>query len=98
MLSYIKKQTVTITIGVSFFVFGFFIVANLLKLTERDVLVGLISGAVGGVTMLATSLGQERRARERMPPGPRNPDSPGRLNGGRASAPMRPIVPLDAAP
>ena len=43
----------TITIGVSFFVFGFFIVANLLHLSERDVLVGLISGAVGGVTMLA---------------------------------------------
>jgi hypothetical protein len=64
MLSYVKKQTVTITIGVSFFVFGFFIVANLLKLTERDVLVGLISGAVGGVTMLATSLSQERRTRE----------------------------------
>jgi hypothetical protein len=63
MLSYVKKQTVTITIGVSFFVFGFFIVANLLKLTERDVLVGLVSGAVGGVTMLAASLIQERRAR-----------------------------------
>jgi uncharacterized YccA/Bax inhibitor family protein len=63
VLSYIKKQTVTITIGVSFFVFGFFIVANLLKLTERDVVVGLISGAVGGVTMLAVSLAQERRAR-----------------------------------
>jgi ABC-type iron transport system FetAB permease component len=62
--SYIKKQTVTITIGVSFFVFGFFIVANLLKLTERDVVVGLISGAVGGVTMLAVSLAQERRARD----------------------------------
>jgi hypothetical protein len=64
MLSYVRKHTVTITIGVSFFVLGFFIVANLLKLTERDVLVGLISGAVGGVTMLATSLSQERRARE----------------------------------
>ena len=63
MLSYVKKQTVTITIGVSFFVFGFFIIANFLKLTERDVIVGLISGAVGGVTMLATSLSQERRAR-----------------------------------
>jgi hypothetical protein len=63
MLSYVKQQTVTITIGVSFFVFGFFVAANLLNLTERDVLVGLISGAVGGVTMLATSLSQERRTR-----------------------------------
>lgn len=63
MLSYVKKQTVTITIGVSFFVFGFFIVANLLNLSERDVLVGLVSGAIGGVTMLAVSLVQERRSR-----------------------------------
>jgi hypothetical protein len=63
MLSYVKQQTVTITIGVSFFVLGFFIVANLLKLTERDVLVGLISGAVGGATMLAAAHVQERRTR-----------------------------------
>jgi hypothetical protein len=62
MLDYVRKQTVTITIGVSFFVFGFFIAANLLNLSERDVLVGLISGAVGGVTMLAVSLAQERRS------------------------------------
>ncbi len=62
MLSYVKTQTVTITIGVSFFVFGFFIVANLLHLSERDVLVGLISGAIGGVTMLVVSRAEERRA------------------------------------
>ena len=61
MLSYVKKQTVTITIGVSFFVFGFFSAANLLHLSERDILVGLISGAIGGVTMLVVSLAQERR-------------------------------------
>jgi uncharacterized membrane protein len=62
MLSYVKKQTVTITIGVSFFVFGFFIAANLLNLSERDVVVGLISGAVCGLTILAVSLTQERRS------------------------------------
>jgi uncharacterized YccA/Bax inhibitor family protein len=60
MLSYVKKQTVTITIGVSFFVFGFFIVANLLHLSERDILIGLISGAIGGATMLLVSRVQER--------------------------------------
>ena len=63
MLDYVKKHTVTITIGVSFFVFGFFIVANIVGLSERDILVGLISGAVGGVTMLAAALLQERRSR-----------------------------------
>ena len=60
MLSYVKQHTVTINIGVAFFVFGFYIVANLLHLSERDVLIGLISGAVGGATMLLVSLAQER--------------------------------------
>lgn len=63
MRDYVKKHTVTITIGVAFFVFGFFIVANVVGLSERDILVGLISGAVGGVTMLAVALFQERRTR-----------------------------------
>jgi uncharacterized YccA/Bax inhibitor family protein len=62
MLSYVKNQTVTITISVSFFVFGFFVVANILHLSGREVLVGLISGAVGGLTMLAVSVLQERRS------------------------------------
>ncbi|MCC6888225.1 MAG: hypothetical protein IT536_06790 [Hyphomicrobiales bacterium] len=68
MLSYVKQQTVTITIGVSFFVFGFFVAANLLRLNERDVVVGLISGAIGGITMLAVSLIQDRRAQATMRP------------------------------
>jgi hypothetical protein len=62
MLSYVQTQTVTITIGVSFFVFGFFIVANVLHLSERDVAVGLIAGAIGGITMLVVSRAEERRA------------------------------------
>jgi len=62
MLTYIREHTVTITIGVSFFVFGFFIAANILHLSEREILVGLISGAVGGVTMLAVTMVQERRS------------------------------------
>jgi predicted dinucleotide-utilizing enzyme len=62
VLSYVRKQTVTITIGVSFFVFGFFIAANLLHLTEREVVIGLISGAVGGLTMLAASRAQDVRS------------------------------------
>ena len=63
MMTYVRIHTVPITIGVSFFVFGFFIAANILHLSERDVLVGLISGAVGGVTMLAVALVQMRRLR-----------------------------------
>ena len=62
MLAYIKQHTVTITIGVSFFVFGFFVVANMLRLSEREILTGLVSGAIGGVTMLAAAKSQERRS------------------------------------
>jgi len=61
MLSYLQKQTVPITIGVSFFVLGFFISANILHLSDRDVLVGLICGAICGMTMLAVSVTQQRR-------------------------------------
>ena len=61
MMSYVRRHTVTITIGVAFFVFGFFIVANILNLSERDVVVGLISGGVGGATMLGVAILQERR-------------------------------------
>jgi hypothetical protein len=60
MMTYVRTHTVTITIGVAFFVFGFFIAANILHLSERDILVGLISGAVGGVTMLTAALVQAR--------------------------------------
>jgi hypothetical protein len=62
MLSFLKQHTVTITIGVSFFVFGFFIAANILHLSEREIMVGLISGAIGGITMLAVAIVQERRS------------------------------------
>lgn len=63
MLSYVKKQTVTITIGVSFFLCGFFTVANLLHLSDSDVAVGLFAGAVGGFTVFIAALIDERRAR-----------------------------------
>jgi hypothetical protein len=63
MLSYLKKQTATITISVSFFLCGFFTVANVLRLSDRDVLVGLAAGAIGGITILLVSLVHERRSR-----------------------------------
>ena len=62
MIPFIRRHTVTITIGVSFYVFGFFIVANILGLSERDILVGLISGSACGLTMLIAAMIQERRA------------------------------------
>jgi hypothetical protein len=61
MLEHVKRHTVAITIGVSFFVFGFFIMANVLKLTDREIVIGLIAGSIGGITILVAMLSQERR-------------------------------------
>jgi hypothetical protein len=64
MLAHVKKNTVPITIGVSFFVFGFFVTANVLNLSEREIVIGLIAGAVGGMTTLLSMLWQERKDEE----------------------------------
>jgi hypothetical protein len=59
MLAHIRRNTVPITIGVSFFVFGFFVTANVLYLSEREVVVGLVAGAIGGLTTLVATLWHE---------------------------------------
>ena len=62
MIAHILNHRVTITIGVAFFVFGFFVAANLLRLSDREVMVGLISGGIGGVAMLLASLVEARKS------------------------------------
>jgi hypothetical protein len=62
MLARIKKHTVPITIGVSFFVFGFFVTANVLTLSEREIVIGLVAGSIGGITTLVAMLWQERNS------------------------------------
>ena len=52
----IQHLAVPITITVSFYVFGFFIMAETLGLSGREIVIGLISGAVGGVTTLIAVL------------------------------------------
>jgi hypothetical protein len=49
-----------------FFLFGFFITANALTLTDREIAVGLLAGFIGGLTMLIAVLWQERTARATM--------------------------------
>jgi hypothetical protein len=67
MLERLQSYTVPITIAVSFYLFGFFVMANVLTLTERDIVVGMIAGAIGGITTLVAVLWQDRRSRlERM--------------------------------
>ena len=52
MLKIIKGYRARILIGVSFFLFGFFVIAQCLDLSLRDIFVGLLAGAIGGAVML----------------------------------------------
>jgi hypothetical protein len=54
----LRKLVVPGIISISFFVFGFFVVANALDLALREIVIGLIAGAVGGITMLVAILHQ----------------------------------------
>ena len=54
----LRKLLIPSIISISFFVFGFFVVAHALDLALREIVIGLIAGAIGGITMLATILHQ----------------------------------------
>jgi hypothetical protein len=60
MLQLLQRHAVRIVMGVAFYLFGFFVVANALDLDDRDIVIGLIAGLVGGLTMLLAVLMQER--------------------------------------
>jgi hypothetical protein len=57
----LQSHSVRIVTGVAFFLFGFFVTANILDLQDREIVVGLLAGLVGGLVMLITVLRQERR-------------------------------------
>jgi hypothetical protein len=52
-------------IAISFFIFGFFVTANALDLALREIVIGLIAGAVGGATMLVAQLHEAHAAQPR---------------------------------
>jgi fluoride ion exporter CrcB/FEX len=56
MIARLQEQVVPITIGVSFYLFGFFVMVRALGLTDPEILTGLVCGAVGGLTTLAVML------------------------------------------
>jgi hypothetical protein len=60
MLQQLQNHAVRIVMGVAFYLFGFFVVANALDLDDREIVVGLIAGSIGGVTMLIAVMRQER--------------------------------------
>jgi fluoride ion exporter CrcB/FEX len=60
MLQQLQNHAVRIVMGVAFFLFGFFVVANALDLADREIVIGLVAGFVGGLTMLAAVMRQQR--------------------------------------
>jgi hypothetical protein len=62
LLRRVQDLVVPITITVSFYVFGFFITAELLGLSGREIVIGLVSGTIGGITTLAAVLHQAKAA------------------------------------
>jgi hypothetical protein len=56
MIKIIKIYQTRILIGVPFFLFGFLVVAQCLDLSLPEMFVGLLSGAVGGMVMLAVAV------------------------------------------
>jgi len=61
MLQQLQSHSVRIVMGVAFFLFGFFVVANALELADREIVIGLVAGMIGGVTMLAAVMREERK-------------------------------------
>ena len=51
-----KAISVRIAIGASFYVWGLLVTANVLEMSGRDIVVGLVAGGVGGITMLLVTL------------------------------------------
>jgi hypothetical protein len=60
MLQRMQNHAVRIVMGVAFYLFGFFVVANALNLADHEIVIGLAAGVIGGVTMLATVMRHEQ--------------------------------------
>jgi high-affinity Fe2+/Pb2+ permease len=60
MLQQVQNHAVRIVMGVAFYLFGFFVVANALDLADREIVIGLVAGFIAGLTMLAAVMRHER--------------------------------------
>jgi hypothetical protein len=62
MIRRLQRHASTIVITVTFYVSVFFAVANWVPLSTRQIGLGLIAGAIGGLFALVTKIVNERRA------------------------------------
>jgi len=58
----LRDLAARIVMGVAFFIFGFFVIANALELTLHEIMVGLTAGAIAGITVLIAVIREERKA------------------------------------
>jgi hypothetical protein len=63
MFRRLQQQAIPIVIAVAFYISGFFLVANVLTLSGREVVLGLAAGAVGGLSVLLAIFWSEERRR-----------------------------------
>jgi hypothetical protein len=62
MFEHLKNNSVPMMIGITFYLFGFFVMSDALKLSGREMMVGLVAGAIGGITTLLVTLRQGQAA------------------------------------
>jgi len=60
MIRRLQQHAIPIVIAVTFYVTGFFTIANLLVLSGREILVGLVAGTIGGLCMLVIEMLDEQ--------------------------------------
>jgi hypothetical protein len=56
MTQKLQNHSTPIALAVTFFTVGFFLVSNVLGLTEREIVLGLVAGAAGGLSVLVAVL------------------------------------------
>lgn len=56
MLRRIQDLSIPIVIAVTFFLVGFFCVCNVVTLSDREIVLGLVAGAIGGLSVLGAVL------------------------------------------
>ena len=67
MIERLQRHSNTIVIAVTFYVSGFFSVANMLTLSNREIVLGLAAGAIGGLCAFVSVLTHEQRAERSVP-------------------------------
>jgi hypothetical protein len=68
MLQQLNRMTLPAAVSIASFDATFFIAADFFELTSREMLLGIVAGAVGGVSVLAAVLWQSRNVASEVTP------------------------------